>query len=129
MELRTALAEEPPERRELQPRHNDPPFQIVLRYVSFYYGVPLADILGGGKAQYLIIPRHMAMFILRDYLSMTESRIAAVMDRDHATVHYAIGKIRGLLSKGELRPALDRILKLMKDEQNAHFEERKRATG
>ena len=67
--------------------------QIIDR-VSKYYQVPIEDILGPKRDKDIVVPRQVAMYILRSELHLSFPKIAKELSRkDHTTAIHSIDKI------------------------------------
>ena len=73
-------------------------FQDVLEAVSRYYSVSVQDMIGQSRVREILIPRQIAMYLLKKYVRMSHVRVGEVFSgRDHTTVMNAYGKIEGKL--------------------------------
>jgi len=70
----------------------------VIEAVSSVTGVDFDKIVGFSRSRDLIVPRYVAMYILRDRGKLSYPRIGHVFGRDHTTVLYAVNKIASLLA-------------------------------
>lgn len=78
---------------ELTPRRQAS-FQDVMEAVSRYYSVSVQDMVGQSRVREILIPRQIAMQLLKKYLRMSFVRIGEVFEgRDHTTVMNAVEKI------------------------------------
>ncbi len=69
-------------------------FQDVMEAVSRYYSVSVQDMVGQSRVREILIPRQIAMHLLKKYLRMSYVRIGEVFEgRDHTTVMNATKKI------------------------------------
>lgn len=73
-------------RRQLTPEH-------VLEAVMRYYHVTPADIRGPGRRRDLVIPRQVAMFLMRAETGSSLVEIGQRLGRDHSTVLHGIEKV------------------------------------
>ncbi|MBM3130125.1 MAG: chromosomal replication initiator protein DnaA [Chloroflexi bacterium] len=68
--------------------------QQVLAVVADYYHVELADLTGRSRNKDIVLPRQMAMYILREETGTSLPQIGDMIGgRDHTTVIYAHDKI------------------------------------
>ncbi len=82
---------------ETQPRRNAT-FQDVMEGVSRYYSVSVQDMIGQSRVREILVPRQIAMQLLKKYLRMSYVRIGEVFEgRDHTTVMNAVEKIESKL--------------------------------
>jgi chromosomal replication initiator protein len=96
--------EAPPPRRPLE----------VVREVSNYFHLTPKDVRGAGRKQSLVMPRHIAMYLLRvDYQLPLEEVGSLFSNRDHTTVMHAVDKITEQLKDSEvLRSDISAIRKV-----------------
>jgi chromosomal replication initiator protein len=70
--------------------------QAVLQAVANYYSVPLTSLTGKGRDKDVVVPRHVAMFLMREETDCSLSLIGAELGgRDHSTVLHGSNKIAG----------------------------------
>ncbi len=73
-------------------------FQDVMEAVSRYYSVSVQDMVGQSRVREILIPRQIAMFLLKKYVRMSHERVGEVFEgRDHTTVMNAVRKIEDKL--------------------------------
>lgn len=73
-------------------------FQDVLEAVSRYYSVSVQDMIGVSRVREILMPRQIAMFLLKKYLRMSHVRVGELFGgRDHTTVMNAVEKIEDKL--------------------------------
>lgn len=73
---------------------------VVLELVAGKFGVSVSQIKGGRRTAHLVIPRMVAMYLMRHDLKFAFEEIGqAVGGRDHSTVMHAVGKIEGRIEK------------------------------
>lgn len=81
-----------------QPRQNikiEP--KAVLEAVCSYFNLNQKDLTGAKRQKELVFPRHIAMFILSEQLSLTVEKIGQILGkRDHTTVMHGRDKIKKL---------------------------------
>jgi chromosomal replication initiator protein len=66
----------------------------VLEAVSRYYSVSVQDMLGVSRVREILMPRQIAMHLLKKYLRMSYVRVGELFGgRDHTTVMNAVQKI------------------------------------
>jgi chromosomal replication initiator protein len=69
-------------------------FERVLSVVADFYQISKNDLVGKKRNSNLILPRHIAMYLLKSKYSITFSKIGAIFDgRDHTSVSYAVIQI------------------------------------
>ncbi|MBI5356368.1 chromosomal replication initiator protein DnaA [Candidatus Collierbacteria bacterium] len=87
----------------------------VISAVCEVFGIKPAEIKGERRQKDLIIPRHLAMYILKTEAQLPLVSIGRIFGgRDHSTVIHATDKITAeLASNAHLRGALDEVRKRM----------------
>ncbi len=88
-------------------------YENALSVIADFYTISVADLLGKSRNNKYVLPRHIAMYLLKNHYKLTYSKIGAIFNgRDHTTVMNGCQKIEGELgSNGELKMAVDSILK------------------
>ncbi|MBI4360045.1 MAG: chromosomal replication initiator protein DnaA [Candidatus Jacksonbacteria bacterium] len=83
----------------------------VMDAVAEFYSVSLDDILGTCRKRELVVPRQIAMYLMREELNFSFPTIGSqIGGRDHTTVMYACGKIGDMLASEErLRQEVENI--------------------
>ena len=80
----------------------------VLRTVAARYGLGAELLRGSGRMREVVVPRQIAMYLIRDLTSHSLPEIGSFFDRDHSTVMHAISKVTDNLQKdAELTLAID----------------------
>jgi len=75
----------------------------LIEVVADYYDIGVADIVGACRKRNLVIPRQIAMYLMRQELDHSYPTIGNNLGgRDHTTVMYAVSKIEDML-EGEER--------------------------
>lgn len=107
------MGEEQPVGFEITPRRIAT-FQDVMEAVSRYYSVSMQDMIGQSRVREILVPRQIAMHLLKKYLRMSYVRIGEVFEgRDHTTVMNAVEKIE---SKVQNDPQLLREVRALEKE-------------
>lgn len=68
--------------------------EAIIQKVSAYYGVTYAEIMGKSRTKPIVFPRQMAMYLSRQYTSMSLPELGRVFGRDHTTVINAIERVK-----------------------------------
>lgn len=71
----------------------------IIKSVSDFYGVSLADMSGKVRRKEIVEPRQVAMYLLRDILDMSYPYIGEKLGKDHTTAIHAIRKINHEINK------------------------------
>lgn len=96
-----------------RPRHISAK-QIVERTAK-YFSVPMEEILGPKRDKDIVIPRQIAMYILRDELRLSFPKIARELGRkDHTTAIHSVDKISKEINfDTEIKNAVTEIKELL----------------
>jgi chromosomal replication initiator protein len=75
-------------------QRRQPTFQEIMEAVSAYYSISVQDMIGPSRVREVLVPRQIAMHLLKKHARMTYTRIGECFgDRDHTTVMHAMHKI------------------------------------
>ena len=97
-----------PKKRQVTPER-------IARAVADYYGVPMEVLQGQKRDKAIVMPRQIAMFLMRAETDVSLLRIGAELGgRDHSTVLHACDKItRESASNDELRREIAAVRELI----------------
>jgi chromosomal replication initiator protein len=97
-----------PKKRQITPER-------IVKAVSEYYGVDLDALRGQKRDKAIVVPRQIAMFLMREETDVSLLRIGAELGgRDHSTVLHACGKInRESAASDELRREIAAVRELI----------------
>lgn len=71
----------------------------VLSTLCGFFNISLKDLTGPRRQKELVLPRHLAMYILSEELKLTVERIGQILGgRDHTTVMHARDKMKKLVT-------------------------------
>lgn len=91
------------------------PDEIIKNICSFYNLKP-AQIRSGRRNAYLVKARQIAMYILKNDLSLTLSEIGDLLGgRDHTTIMHGVGKVEKLLINKDFSQELSGIRSFFKN--------------
>ena len=79
----------------------------IIRFVAHHYGVKVADLKGRDNRRSVAFPRQVAMYLIREILSLSYPETGKLFGKHHSTVIYSVEAI------GEERrsnPSLDATL-------------------
>lgn len=80
-----------------RPRHITP--KLIVEKTSQHFGIKTSDIISSKRDKNIVVPRQVAMYLLRSELHLSFPKIASELGRkDHTTAIHSIDKIEGLLS-------------------------------
>ena len=87
----------------------------IVKAVSDYYGVELDALKGQKRDKAIVVPRQIAMFLMREETDVSLLRIGAELgNRDHSTVLHACDKItRECSANDELRREISAVRELI----------------
>ncbi|MDO8573590.1 MAG: chromosomal replication initiator protein DnaA [Candidatus Daviesbacteria bacterium] len=72
----------------------------VLATICGYFNLNQKELIGAKRQKELVLPRHIAMFILSEHLNLTVERIGFILGkRDHTTVMHGRDKIKKLINQ------------------------------
>lgn len=75
----------------------------VLQKTAEYYDISFNDIVGIKRSKDIVLPRQVAMFIMREELNMTFPRIAKSLGgKDHTTIMHGVNKIKSQISTNSI---------------------------
>ncbi len=89
----------------------NPTPDMILREVSRYYCTPVEKLKGSGRSKDLVLPRQVAMYLVRDLTDYSLPEIGKIFSRDHTTVLHSINKIENYLKETS---EMDNIIKTLK---------------
>lgn len=85
----------------------------ILKAVAEHYSLKLEEIRGAGRRKEVVIPRQIAMYLIREMTHASLPEIGQFFDgRDHTTVLYAIQKIQESLDTDSI---LQQAIKSIKE--------------
>jgi chromosomal replication initiator protein len=87
----------------------------IARAVAEYYGVDMEALRGQKRDKAIVVPRQIAMFLMREETDVSLLRIGAELGgRDHSTVLHACDKInRQVAENDDLRRDLAAVRELI----------------
>jgi chromosomal replication initiator protein len=100
-----------PKKRSITP-------QRIVRAVADYYGVNLDQLRSSKRDKAIVVPRQIAMFLIREETDISLLRIGAELGgRDHSTVLHACDKIaRELADNDEMRREISAVREMIYSE-------------
>ena len=92
---------------------NDSNPEDIIKTVSKFSNLKTADLKGKRKSNSIVLPRQIAMYVMRKKTSLSLPEIGQLFGgRDHSTVIYSINKIESLLRENiKIREAVEEVLK------------------
>ena len=89
----------------------NPTPEMIIREVSRYYCIPVEKLQGSGRSKDMVLPRQVAMYLVREMTDYSLPEIGKVFSRDHTTVLHSINKIENYLKETS---EMDNIIKTLK---------------
>jgi len=84
-------------------RHKAPSTKLVIERVAAFFDLSVADIVGAKRDKEIVLPRQVAMYIMRHELGLSFPKIAsAVGGRDHTTAMHSVSKIERQVAEDEM---------------------------
>jgi len=75
-------------------RHQPVTADQIIQAIAEFYRVDLVDLTGRGRSKEIVLPRQMAMYLLREETGASLPQIGELLGgRDHTTVMYACDKM------------------------------------
>lgn len=69
--------------------------RTLIKTVCGYFDLKEKDLLGKGRSAYLVTPRQIAMYIMREELGLKYLRVAEELGKkDHTTIMHGVEKVR-----------------------------------
>jgi chromosomal replication initiator protein len=89
-----------------QPTSPGPDVAGIIRNVAAAFGVSERELLGVSRLRRVLVPRQVAMYLLRAVCGLSLPRVGAAFGKDHSTVLHACRKVEG---DDELRGRVERL--------------------
>ena len=70
-----------------------PSTDLILEEVANVYNVSISKLLGNNRTKELVVPRQIAMYLIRSMTGLSLPDIGKKFNRDHSTVLHSINKI------------------------------------
>ena len=88
-------------------------YEDALSIIANMYNISVVDLLGNSRSAKYVLPRHIAMYILKTHYNLTYSKIGSILNgRDHTTIMNGCKKMENdLINNEQLKMAIDSILK------------------
>lgn len=84
-----------------QPTSAGPDAAGIVRRVAEAFGVTAKDVLGPSRLRSVMVPRQVAIYLVRELCGLSLPRIGAVFGRDHTTVLHALRKVTADMATDE----------------------------
>ncbi|HSX14794.1 MAG TPA: chromosomal replication initiator protein DnaA [Candidatus Saccharimonadales bacterium] len=87
----------------LKPRQRALTAKVVLEKIAAYFDLQVSDLVGIKRDKEIVVPRQMAMYLMRHELGMSFPKIAlSVGGRDHTTAMHSVSKIERSVEGDEI---------------------------
>lgn len=99
-------------KHEMAKRYLDDPLMSIVARVAAEFGVTVSEIMSRRRTEKFIVPRHVAMYLLRQVTDMSLAQIGEMIGhRDHGTVLHAIKAVESRMdcSPHHFKPLVERI--------------------
>jgi len=73
--------------------HCLPPMERIIRATCTVTGITRNELLSGRRPAEFVHARHIAMYLAREYTTLSLPQIGRAMNKDHTTVHYVANKM------------------------------------
>ena len=94
------------------PKDNNKNYEDALSVISSMYNISTTDLLGTSRQNKYVIPRHIAMYILKNHYGLTLKRIGQIFDKDHTSIMNGCKRIENeLKTDKQIKMAVDSIVK------------------
>lgn len=97
----------------VKPQNNNENYEDALSVIANMYNITISDLISSDKKSKYVLPRHIAMYILKNKYNFTYAKIGSILNgRDHTTIMNGCKKISNDLENNEeLKTAIESILK------------------
>ena len=88
-------------------------YDDALSVIASMYSISVADLIGKSRNAKFVLPRHIAMYILKTHYDLTYAKIGSILNgRDHTTIMNGCNKIESEINTdSQLKMAIETILK------------------
>ena len=73
--------------------HCLPPMERIIRATCTVTGLTRNELLSGRRSKEFVHARHIAMYLAREYTTLSFPQIGRAMNKDHTTVYYVANKM------------------------------------
>jgi chromosomal replication initiator protein len=71
----------------------------ILTAVARYFGVKTDDLKGKARNKQIVVPRHIAMYLLREDGHLSTPEVGRLLNRDHTTVLHGMKQVAGDIAR------------------------------
>ncbi len=79
----------------------NPTPDFIIKAVAKYFETDPSLLLGKNNSEKIVMPRQIAMYIVRDMVGLSYPKIGEIFKKDHSTVMHAIKKLNDLMEKDD----------------------------
>jgi chromosomal replication initiator protein len=99
------------------PRQANISVELIQRVVAEYFSLSSNDLKSKKRAQNIVLPRQIAMYIVREITEYSTTEIGQVFGgRDHTTVMYSCDKVEERMKADPtLEPTIESLKRMIKD--------------
>ncbi len=73
----------------------------IMKAVSVFFNITTEDLIGHSRRKEVVLPRQIAMYLLRDMLELSYPYIGGKMGRDHTTAIHSYEKINQEINRNQ----------------------------
>ena len=86
--------------------------QLILQEVAKFYGISADKLSSSNRSKETVLPRQVAMYLVRQELRYSLPEIGKIFSKDHTTVLHSINKIENYLATSdEMGQVIDTLKK------------------
>lgn len=78
---------------EAPAHHCLPPMERIIRATCTVTGITRNELLSARRPANFVYARHIAMYLAREYTTLSFPQIGRAMNKDHTTVYYVANKL------------------------------------
>ena len=83
----------------------------IQKLVADHFSVPLKLMLSRRRSEWIVWPRHLAMYLIQQRLGLNNTATAQLFNRCHQDIHHARGAVEArLASNGRFRHDLSEVV-------------------
>ena len=75
---------------DTKPIHNEKIYDIIIEAVCTWFKIKQSELFSGMRCQYLVIPRSVAINLLRECTAFSFPQLSVLTGKDHTTLVYHV---------------------------------------
>jgi chromosomal replication initiation ATPase DnaA len=75
---------------DIKPIHNEKVYDVIIDTVCTWFKIKKSELFSGMRQQYLVIPRSMAINLLRECTAFSFPQLAVLTTKDHTSLVYHV---------------------------------------